>query len=181
MADRETVLRGYLMVLAEMAEAKVGAVFEPRGTKPMLLAHTARLTQEALDVAELAWRAKRPVLEQGGSWRSGPAIVWQLRSSRGETVGLVYLDHVQRGFPDAAQAHTRDLMVDVLVHTEPRALGPEIAQEDNDGGLRAQLVLALGRCSGSVATTARLLGVSRQTVYERIERFGVSLREFRLR
>lgn len=181
MADRESVLGAYLTVVAELAGARVGALFQPHGFRPSLVAHTSRVTQEALDVSELAWGTQREALLASGMWRSGPAVVWHLVGRTGETVGLVYLDHVQGDFPTSGQTRVRDLIVDVLVKSEPPALGPAIAQHDPAEGLKDQLVLALARCAGSVATTARLLGVSRQTVYERIERFGISLREFRLR
>lgn len=181
MADRESVLGAYLTILAELSGAKVGALFQPQGHRPRLVAHTTRVTQDALNAAELAWQTQLPALEASGVWRSGPALVWHLVGRSGETVGLLYLDHVQPGFPTADQARVRDLLVDVLVRSEPAALGPALAQHDPERWLKDQLVLALDRCAGSVTRTARLLGVSRQTVYERIERFGVSLREFRLR
>lgn len=181
MGDRENLLQAYLVVLVELAGAKVGALFEATGARPPLLAQV-RLDQAAIDAVALAWRSQRAELEARALARMGPAVVWRLGpTGAGETAGLLYLDRTQAGFPTVAQERVRDSLVEILTRRRPRALGPVLAQHDPEEGLREQLTLALSRCNGNVAAAARLLGISRQTLYERAERLSIAVASFRFR
>lgn len=180
MGDRANLLQAYLVVLAALAGAKFGALFEPRGSRPPLLAQV-RLDQAAIDTVELAWRSRREELEADGPVCFGHAVVWRLAGPDTNAAGLLYLDRVVEDFPSPRHDRMRDTMIDLLTRRKPRALGAVIAQHDPDEDLREQLTLALSRCNGNVAAAARLLGISRQALYERAERLSIAVGSFRFR
>jgi hypothetical protein len=154
-----------LALLMSLTGSRIGAVFAcDRGEPELVLG--ARMDQLGLDRVKTAWLYARDTLQCGG-FVSGPSggIVVPILSGR-DLLALVYQD--ERGRCSEEEIATVcGLIRNRLVEGPTPALLPERDE-------REHLLLLLERNEWNIARVARLLGVSRLTVYRRLGRLGVS-------
>lgn len=174
-----------LRTLAEAAGAYAAALFATRSTGLALLTQI-EITQGPLDITHTAWARRRARLEDGHIERYGAAVVWPLFDGP-DLVALVYLDRAPQGFPDDETRETAAVLAARVGRSQlPVAMNSYLTTRLNDPRAleefqRDQLAVSLHVSGGNVAASARQLGVSRQTVYARMDRLGVELSEFRRR
>jgi DNA-binding NtrC family response regulator len=174
MADR--VLQGFLVALTELSESSAGALWVVDRDKPRL--ETAlNIDQAAIDAVTLAWTGRRAQLERGEVVRVGRSALWGSRDQAG-LVALAYVMPAPDATPSQPQRDVCKLAVEHIRRTAKPSIVAEVASEPDPD---EQLQLALSKCAGNVAATSRLLGVSRQTVYERMDRLGLVPRHYRIR
>jgi Bacterial regulatory protein, Fis family len=150
-----------LRFVAGYTRASAAALFEVGSASPALLVGVDA-TQETLDAANYAWERQRPSLEAGDLVRRKAQIVVAMRR-HGRILGLLALD-----------APKADALDDVL-----RSVGPLLihvveairkAEQENPG---EELRRLLEENEWNVARVARILGVSRVTVYARLDRYAI--------
>ncbi len=175
----DPVLSVHLAAAAALAEAHVAALFVPTASGLDLKAQR-ELDQKGLDVAHASWNMHQPALREGRLVRIGAAVVWPLAAD-GRLEALVYLDQAHAGFPeDHERLHGRVLLERVRSLGRPHALGPYVASVASpEAEQRRQLEVVLRQVAGNVAAAARVLGVNRDTIYERAARFSIRLSDFR--
>lgn len=174
----DRVLGVQLGALADLAGSPVAALYSPAGSRLTLRAQR-NLDQAAIDHVELAWLTQRRELERGGLVRLGPAVAWPLLNGRHELVAIVFLSSAPAGFPDDVDQQNGAIIVRrVGQGRTPTAVGPQLA-EAYGRDERERLVATLRLTAGNVAAAARILGVVRDTIYYRLERFGLTVADFR--
>ncbi len=161
-----------------MNEARRGAVFAGLGTR-LHLVTSRSVDQEVLDTVQMAWARYRPRLESGKAvavdgqdWILLPVVAGS------GLVGAVYLDAVN---PQLCPESERDRLLGLVARAVDEA--PDLAAQPMWGGLldslppdtiaREQLRSALENNEWNVARVARLMRVTRVTIYRRIERYGI--------
>lgn len=176
-------LRALLTLIRDEAGASTGAVFAPRGKGLALLAQRD-IDQKGLDLAHACWARRRREVNAGQVVLYGCTVLWPLFDGP-ELVALIYLDRAREGFPNDACRQDAARLVRSL--NGVRATSPAVAYlnaaipmaEAANAFQADQLAIALQTSNGSVAGAARLLNVTRETVYERVDRFGLELESFR--
>jgi hypothetical protein len=160
------VVERALALLMSLTGSRVGAVFSCDGRGEPELVLGTRVDQLALDRVKTAWLYARDTLQCGGLV-PGPSggIVIPILSGR-DLLALTYQDERGR-CSDVEIATVCGLIRNRL--TEEAA--PELLPERDE---REHLLLLLERNEWNIARVARLLGVSRLTVYRRLSRLGVS-------
>ena len=160
------VIERALALLMSLTGSRAGAVFacDDHGEPELVLG--ARMDQLGLDRVKTAWLYARDTLQCGG-FVSGPSggIVVPILSGR-DLLALVYQDERGRCADDEI-ATVCGLIRNRLVEGPTPALSPERDE-------REHLLLLLERNEWNIARVARLLSVSRLTVYRRLGRLGVS-------
>jgi hypothetical protein len=176
----DRVLAVHLKAAAALAEAQVAALFVPARDGSLELRAGESLDQAGIDCARIAWAGHQAELRRGITQRMGVSVVWPILLGT-ELVAVVYLDQVHAGFPEQHQeSHARVLAERVRTLAMPKALGPYIAAlADRRSDVRRQLEVALRQVAGNVSAAARVLGVNRDTIYERAARFSIDLAAFR--
>jgi hypothetical protein len=175
MADR--VLLAYLTAMREASEASVAALFVVHGDSLPLEAGL-NVSERDLQNVKLAWSTARREMVRGGVLRIGSAAIWALTDDVG-LIGLAYLQPAGLDVPLPEQRSLGKLMAVHLRRLAQSAASDEEALSEIDPD--EQLRLALHRCAGNVSAIARLLGISRPTVYERAAKIGLNPRDFRIR
>ncbi len=155
-----------LALLLALTGSGTGAIFGCEdGSAPRLQA-SVRIDQGVLDRVQAAWTYGRDALECGERIEvaNGAAILPVLSSS--QLLALIYLERV-------ADCPAQDLdMVCSLIANRCGSHPPETHAPLDDE--REHLLRMLSRNEWNIARVARLLGVSRLTVYRRLERLGVT-------
>jgi DNA-binding NtrC family response regulator len=178
----DRVLSVHLKAAAALAEAHVAALFVPGPERTLALRAAVDLDQAGIDSSGFAWSSHEQALRAGTLTRVGQGIVWPLLLD-GTLVALMYLDTAHPTFPEPhEQSHARVLAERVRALERPRALGPYLAGVASPAAeLRRQLEVVLRQVAGNVSAAARVLGVNRDTIYERAGRLAVDLTAFRPR
>jgi transcriptional regulator of acetoin/glycerol metabolism len=176
----DRVLSVHLKAAAALAEAHVAALFVPGPERTLDLRAGVDLDQAGIDSAGVVWSNHEQTLREGALTRLGQAIVWPLLLD-GTLVALMYLDTAHADFPEPhEQSHGRVLAERVRALERPRALGPYLAGIASPAAdLRRQLEVVLRQVAGNVSAAARVLGVNRDTIYERAARLALDLPSFR--
>jgi hypothetical protein len=176
----DRVLSVHLAAAAALAEAQVAALFVPRHDGGLELKAQRELDQAGWDVTHVAWSAHHRALRQGQVVRVGPAVVWPLKAE-GQLVAVCYLDQTRPGFPEEHETqHGHVLAERVRSLGRPNPIGPYVASVASpEAEQRRQLEVVLRQVAGNVAAAARVLGVNRDTVYERAARFALNVDDFR--
>jgi transcriptional regulator of acetoin/glycerol metabolism len=150
-----------LRLLATFTSANGAALVEVRGRRTELFI-AVELAQPLVDALDHAWSNEREQLLAGSSVkRKGHVIVPLLRA--GSLVGLLALDS-----PDPS-----------TVSEGVSALGPflldaiEVAKENEKSAPGTELRRLLEEHEWNLARVARILGVARLTIYERMRRYGI--------
>jgi hypothetical protein len=178
-------LQALLELIRQDARASRVALFAPSGRGLAMLAQKD-IDQTGLDIAHACWARRRGEIDAGRPFLYGCALLWPLFDGPAPAA-LLYLDRAREGFPDEAAREDAARLLRIM--TKIKVGSPVAAYLDAgivgsavlDSFLADQLALALQGASGSVAGAARTLGISRETVYERADRFGIDLEAFRPR
>lgn len=178
-------LRIILDALANHAGAECCALFMPRKPGVGLVAHNREVDQKALDAVLSAWVRHRAELDRGTLVPFGHGLVWPLFDGP-KLAALLYLDVAPPGFPEDDEARNYVLeIVARLRHVSPPtvvnnylALGLSLIDARQEAE-RDQIAMALQVSHGKVRAAARLLGVTRETVYQRASKYGIDLDAFK--
>jgi len=156
----------------------VGAVLTVKGDRLSVLA-SRELDLETLPELRAAWTAGRDVLEKGRHTARDGAILVPLRDASG-VLALLYLERPKRFESEELSFGLVALAKAVLATL--KETGASSATSDIEAYLsstrsedvqRKALVLALNRNEWNVARVARILGITRRTVYLRLQRYGI--------
>lgn len=172
--DPRASLDRALALLMNRAGADACGLFLTRGNVELHAGH--HVDQAALDRARIAWMEDAVALRDGRpTWRE-TWCVWPIESPRG--VALVYLTAAR---PLAIQV-VRDVVAGLGLAIASVLDGEDQKPEDVESYLEAerleaierrQLLILLNKNEWTIARVARILGVTRRTVYNKIERFEI--------
>jgi hypothetical protein len=172
-----------LSVLLEMNVARRGAVFA--GLGPRLRLVTSRsVDQEVLDTVQMVWARFRPRLEAGKAVAvDGQTWVLLPVMAQRELIGAVYLDAVDPVLcPESERERLLGLVARAVAEVPPSASGQVwnglLETLPANALAREQLRSALENNEWNVARVARLMHVTRVTIYRRIERYGLERKRF---
>lgn len=172
-----------LKALQEAAHAGQAALLAVRNSGLVLITQHG-LDQVGIDLAQVLWIRRQADVQRGQIVWRGPALLWPLFDGP-DLVGAIFLDHAPSTFPDDASradgaAMATRLRRVYLPYPETSYLEARPTQARAlDDFLEDQLVIQLMRWGGNVAAVSRSLGVSRETVYTRAERYNIDITEFR--
>jgi hypothetical protein len=180
-----------LEVVMSLLNGRSSAVFTSNGADVTLFASRG-IDQAVLEIVPLAWAVQKDALRRGElvyvpdriaerriptlpADRPGPAsfvIVPVLEETT--LVALLYVDSQDPHFCDAHDLErlskfSRIVAKSVQDSTSPRPLGGT-AVEDME---REKLLLLLNRNEWNIARVARMMGVTRRTVYLRLQRYNI--------
>src|SRR4051812_19109323 len=172
--DPKSKAERILSSLVAESDARGGAVLSIRHGRLTLL------VGQDLDLAQLSdvhnnWRAAEPTLAAGTVHREGFGMLAPLKDGA-ELVGVLFLD-APRAFDLADTEILRALLGKAV---SPGAIVPQTpiiaAQAEPLPAHEAekeQLFRALQRDEWNIAVVARKMGVTRRTIYLRMERYGI--------
>lgn len=183
-ADR--ALQTNLAVLCELLAADAGAIFRPAGDGQLSLRQSIGLHQDDLDVARTEYSTRQAPLERGEVQRAGVRTLWPLRGAQQELVAVLYFDALPPVPGSVVHRAVQRVLMQLVEwlraeEAAPPAPSPRVVRFDVDEALRQELVATALACVGNVSAIAAVLGVTRQTVYVRAERYGLDLRQYRVR
>ena len=162
--SKDIVERALSLVMA-LTSSRVGAVFATfQGREPELVTGS-RLDQLGLERVKAAWTYGQDSLGCGQFYegRDG-GVVMPILADR-ELCALVYVD--QRGECSSAELEAVFGLIRNRLSSSPAPV-PQTARDE-----REHLLLMLERNEWNIARVARLLGVSRLTVYRWLGRLGL--------
>jgi transcriptional regulator with GAF, ATPase, and Fis domain len=163
------------------------------------------MDQEVLDAVRACWATRRDALAEGqilvargvlGPLELKRAIhsaaarsaALAAVSQEGELVGLLYLDSTEPRFAgpedlEGIRQLTRVAAVVLTSSTPPdspqEVIDSYLERMSEDAVARDQLLVLLERNEWNIARVARLLGLTRATVYHRLGRFGIPRQRWR--
>lgn len=176
-------------IILSLTHGRCAAVFRIEGDRLTLFASRG-LDQAALDAAHADWRNHAAALASGEMFYAptaegeGPQARAAVPVRQDDAVlGILYVDSAEPHFLDAADCQRLVKFNRILA----RALAaPPVAAIERPGGWerylertsvddmeRERLLLLLERNEWNIARVARLMQVTRRTVYLRLARYGV--------
>lgn len=176
-------------IMLSLTHGRCAAVFRIEGGRLTLFASRG-LDQTALDAAHADWSANAASLASGEMFyvptATGPGpearAAVPIRGSDG-VVGVLYLDSAEAHFLDAGDCQrlvkfnlilARALAAPVATAVDrPRGWERYLERTSVDDMERERLLLLLERNEWNIARVARLMQVTRRTVYLRLARYGV--------
>jgi Bacterial regulatory protein, Fis family len=176
--DPRRSAEGALGLLLGTVQASSAAVFQSRKSELVLFVSRG-IGQQDLDRARQAW-----VRAEKRAWGPDPAAAGvtliPLRDGAA-VVGALYVGSQHRVSvgSDALDVVVPILLAALKASEDPRVQSPVHAYLEStpaDEVEREQLLLLLSRHEWNIARVARLLGVSRVTVYHRLAKYGLSRR-----
>lgn len=190
-----------LEVVMSLTNGRSGAVFSPQGDKVTLFASRG-IDQNVLDAVQTLWRSYRASFENAETFyvpdrttdrklpkskeRSGPASLAVVPVFSGEDlVALLYVDSLDPHFlsPHDLQRMQKFTRIVAKAITDTGAPGgnelPAAAWEAYlertpvEDMEREKLLLLLNRNEWNIARVSRLMGVTRRTIYLRLQRYNI--------
>jgi hypothetical protein len=184
-------------IVMSVSHAQRGAVFAIENEGLVLCAGIG-LDQPVLDAIRTAWEKERtsltkgqPLVRESEPLRPGSASAIIPLKQEDRMAALLYLDGPQASFLAAVrEGRVADSTKVVLRALErgafpaaarpvPKAWEEYLAETPAEQVARAQLVALLDRNEWNIARVARLMRVTRRTVYLRLERYGVERKKVR--
>jgi transcriptional regulator with GAF, ATPase, and Fis domain len=179
-----------LEIVLSLTRGRCPAVFGIDGERLTLFASRG-LDQAALDAAHADWRSHAATLASGEAFYAptttgaAPEARASLPIRSGDAVvGILYLDSAEAHFLDAsdfARLTKFDRILARALSAPPPAAGERppgferyLERTSVDDIEREQLLLLLERNEWNIARVARLMSVTRRTVYLRLARYGVA-------
>ena len=185
-------------VVLSLVEGRCGAVFTLDDDRLLLFASRG-IDQHALDAAQVVWSSRAATLRAGEAFyapepgavpgpksqtRQGPAsltIVPVLQDSI--LVALLYIDAAEPHFLNNADRERLSKFARIIAKAVTQSAGPKPSRaeawesylertpvEDME---REKLLLLLNRNEWNIARVARLMGVTRRTIYLRLQRHNI--------
>ena len=180
-----------LEIILSLTHGRCAAVFRVAADRLTLFASRG-LDQAALDAAHADWKAHAATLASGEMFYAPTAAAGDgpearaavpIRSDGEAVFGILYLDSAEPHFLDAADCQrivkfnrilARALASPVTPAGErPRGWERYLERTSVDDMERERLLLLLERNEWNIARVARLMQVTRRTVYLRLARYGV--------
>ena len=161
-----------LSFLVNRARASGGALLTFRDQSLVLFCSTNDLQAASVVRAWTAWDAHRPRIENGETIQTPDQVLAPLKDD-GALVGLLHLDAPQ-GF-DQSLLSTFGLVLAKAVQSDLTSDRPLAVAEivDVPEQSRDRLVTLLHRNEWNIARVARLMGVTRRTIYLRLQRYNI--------
>jgi len=178
-------------IILSLTHGRCAAVFRVDGDRMTLFASRG-LDQAALDAAHADWKAHAATLASGEMFYAPTAPAGggpEARAAvpiRGDdlVVGILYVDSAEPHFLDAGDCQrlvkfnrilARALAAPMVAPAGERPRGWEryLERTSVDDMERERLLLLLERNEWNIARVARLMQVTRRTVYLRLARYGV--------
>jgi transcriptional regulator with GAF, ATPase, and Fis domain len=185
-------------VVLSLVEGRSGAVFTLDGDRLMLFASRG-VDQHALDAAQGVWSSRADSLRRGEAFYApepGALAVLKAQARQGPTsvtmvpvhqdddlVGLLYIDAAQPHFLNNADRERLAKFARIIAKAVTQTAGPKTSRaeawetylertpvEDME---REKLLLLLNRNEWNIARVARLMGVTRRTIYLRLQRHNI--------
>jgi len=167
-----------LSVLLELNAAHRGAVFAGGGSRLHLMT-SRNVDQEVLDTVQMAWVRFRPRLDSGKpvAVDGQPWILLPVLAQE-ELVGAVYLDALNPILcPESERERLLGLVAraisEVPLSVSRQVWSGLLETLPAEDLAREQLLSALEYNEWNVARVARLMHVTRVTIYRRIQRYGL--------
>ena len=180
-------------IILSLTHGRCGAVFQTDCGDRLTLFASRGLDQAALDAAHADWHAHTATLAGGEMFYAptsaageGPEARASLPIRNEESiVGILYVDSAEAHFLDAGDCNrllkftrilARALAAPPAPPTGQRPLGWEryLERTSVDAIERERLLLLLERNEWNIARVARLMSVTRRTIYLRLARYGVA-------
>jgi hypothetical protein len=184
-------------IVMSVSHAQRGAVFAVEAEGLVLCAGMG-LDQSVLDATRTAWDRERATLTKGQSLvreaeplRPGCASAIMPLRQDDRLAAILYLDGPVATFlPSVREGRVAESTKVVLRALErgafpaaarpvPKAWEEYLAETPAEQVARAQLIALLDRNEWNIARVARLMRVTRRTVYLRLERYGVERKKVR--
>lgn len=184
-------------IVMSLSHAQRGAVFAVEA-EGLLLCAGLGLDQPVLDATRAAWDKERaslskgqPLVRESEPLRPGCASAILPLRQEDRVAALLYLDGPAASFlPGVREGRVAESTKVVLRALErgafpaaarpvPKAWEEYLAETPAEQVARAQLVAMLDRNEWNIARVARLMRVTRRTVYLRLERYGVTRKKVR--
>jgi hypothetical protein len=184
-------------IVMSLSHAQRGAVFAVE-SEALVLCAGLGLDQSVLDSVRTAWERERTLLAKGQalmreseSFRPGSASAILPLKQDDRLAAVLYLDGPQATFlaavKDGRVAESSKVVLRALergafpaaARPMPKAWEEYLAETPAEQLARAQLVALLDRNEWNIARVARLMRVTRRTVYLRLERYGVERKKVR--
>jgi hypothetical protein len=176
-------------IILSLTHGRCSAVFRIEGDRLTLFASRG-LDQAALDAAHADWRSHAATLASGEVFYAptatgaGPEARASLPIRAGDAVvGILYLDSAEAHFLDAddfARVAKFGRILARSLDAPPSTAGERppgferyLERTSVDDMERERLLLLLERNEWNIARVARLMSVTRRTVYLRLARYGV--------
>ena len=170
-APREQAAR-ILDLLVARTRAEAGAVFAVKDDDLIVFAGSRDIAATRIAQATILWKAHREQLQGGRSAESSASVLTPVCDGK-ILVALVYLAAPQSFEPVSISTFSGALLKAVRLETTGCADDPLEVLLGRPEGERERLAAILNRNEGNIARVARLLGVTRRTIYLRMQRFGV--------
>jgi hypothetical protein len=169
--------RSAVELACALFEAQVVALFGVAGERLTLRASHG-LTQDVLDLVSDVWSCERAVLAAGQPRGSAklPALMLPCGDERG-LAGLAYIEGpgVHRPSNLPLLVPLTQVLARVLRDAGAHDAAPRVdGQEATGNADAAELYVVMERHEWNVARVARLIGVTRMTVYNRLRRAGLT-------
>ncbi len=185
-------------VVLSLVEGRCGAVFTMDGDRLLLFASRG-VDQHALDAAQVVWSSYSDSLRRGEAFyapetasiatlkaqaRLGPASVTVVPVLQDSIlVALLYIDAAEPHFLNNADRERLSKFARIIAKAVTQTAGPKPSRaeawetylertpvEDME---REKLLLLLNRNEWNIARVARLMGVTRRTIYLRLQRHNI--------
>ncbi len=172
-----------LAYLVSYLRAKAGAVLTLEGEDPSLfIGRSLRL--ETLSALRSLWVSHQSALLSGRLVTDGTHALLPIQHS-GELVALLYLDAPRPFEPEAISVFQVALAEAVRANGQSAPIETYLATTRSEDLQRQHLLVTLSQSDWNIARAARLMGVTRRTVYLRLQRYGIPrkrvARELRVR
>jgi hypothetical protein len=161
-----------LWFLADLTKAAGGAILVPNTIGPGYVLHaTCRLTGDQLAELQAEWKAAEEWVLLRGQAIVTPTRVFQpvIEQGLGQVIAVLYLERAERFDAQVVQPYT-EAMGEALSRSQRVTFEDEPSVRPTG---RAGLLKTLHEQEWNLARVARVLGVSRRTVYLRMQRYGI--------
>jgi hypothetical protein len=162
-----------LRYLMGQARARGGAVLEVRDRRLVPLA-TEDMDIEGLSAIRAWWARAKRTLRRGRGCQERRYALSPIMNDQ-ELVGVLYLEE-PRSFDEKDTDFLRALLgraIAAATKELPAAVVDYLAGTSSASAEREQLWLTLEKNEWNIARAARLLGVTRRTIYLRLARYGI--------
>ena len=185
-------------VVLSLVDGRCGAVFTLDGDRLLLFASRG-VDQHALDAAQVVWSARSDELRRGEAFyaaepgaiaglkaqaRQGPASMTMVPVLQdGLLVALLYIDAADPHFLNNADRERLSKFARIIAKAVTRTAAPRggraeawetyLERTPVEDMEREKLLLLLNRNEWNIARVARLMGVTRRTIYLRLQRHNI--------
>jgi transcriptional regulator with GAF, ATPase, and Fis domain len=169
-AEAERLLRA----LVAFTGGRKAALFELQQDQLRLFSSRG-LDQAALETVEDAWLRRRGEMDDEGPMTAGHSLLFPV-NLQGQLLGLLYVDGGERAVADPRDLQALAQFTRIAGHALARRRSEParyLAATSLDDMARDQLLVLLEQHEWNISRVARELGVTRPTIYARLERYGL--------